>query len=218
MSIAILLLALVFAGCASPQRFGYTVSPAPAAAAGPARTVEVLPVSDVRTNKQIDEYFSATLLEDVRAAVASELVGTGLFRPVNVLSNAVGGSAEILLHPELTRLEWEVPGYSAMIGKAFLISLTTGGIGGGIYISTLTTVNGFAVVRVELKEAQGGRVLLAQEYPGFYTEKIAKGSCDTRTTRARVVTEAFKRAMDEFKKELQRLPFSPPAESKSDIR
>lgn len=199
----------LFAGCASPQRFGYTVSPAPARPTGPARAVEILPVSDVRTNKEIDGHFTATLLEDVRAAVASELESTGRLRPVNVVSNAGGGSAELRLRPELRRLEWEVPGYGAILGKTFVASVLTGGIGGGIYISTSTTVNGFAVVHLELTEAQGGRVILAREYPGFYTEKIAKASCDTRPTRTRVAAEAFKHAMQQFKEELQRLPSSP---------
>jgi len=56
------------------------------------------------------------------------------------------GPAELRLKTELKRLEWEVPNYNSIIGNTFLLSLFTGGIGGGIYISTSTSVNGFAVL------------------------------------------------------------------------
>jgi len=123
------------------------------------------------------------------------------------------GAAEWRLRPELKRLDWEVPGYSSMVSKTFLLSLFTGGIGGVIYISTSTTVNGFAVVHLELTETRGRHVVLSREYPGFYTEKMAKGSCDTSSTRSRMVTEAFKLAMEQFKADLARLkmPNAPPA-------
>jgi hypothetical protein len=109
------------------------------------------------------------------------------------------GPAELRLKTELKRLEWEVPNYNSIIGNTFLLSLFTGGIGGGIYISTSTSVNGFAVVRMELAEVQGGRVLLNQEYSGFYTEKMAKASCDTSTTKACLASQAFKDAMAKWK-------------------
>lgn len=194
-------------------------------------------MSDARTNKEVDEHFTATLLEDVRAALAAELVATGTFQPVNLpppspgpaptapapakagersrsapaparparaptaaaASSSEKVTAELRLQPELRRLEWEVPGYGAILGKTFAVSVLTGGLGGGIYVSTPTTVNGYAEVHLELTVTEGGRVVLAREYGGFYTERMAKGSCDTRKTRTRMVTEAFKDAMEKFR-------------------
>jgi hypothetical protein len=88
--------------------------------------------------------------------------------------------------------------------------IPTDGIGGGIHISTSTQVNGFAVVHLELTEAPGGRGLLNQEYSGFHTEKMAKASCDSSTTRARMASQAFKDAMTKFKADLGKPPSGPP--------
>ena len=81
---------------------------------------------------------------------------------------------------------------------------------GMTYISTSTQVNGFVVMQFELTEAPGGHVLLNQEYSGFHTEKMAKASCDSSTTKRRMATEAFKDAMTQFKSDLAKLPPGPP--------
>lgn len=264
----LLFLVFLLSGCASKQRFGYQLSTAPSAALS-GRTVEVLPISDTRTNRALNGSFTTNLLEDVRGVVAWELAGTGQFKlhslpasnpALNPATNAPSaassgvahggrgaaqtgprpervpepdskmppstaggtpvatvvenGPAELRLKTELKRLEWEVPNYSSMLANTFLLSLFTGGIGGGIYISTSTSVNGFAVVQMELSEIQGGRVLLSQEYSGFHTEKMAKASCDSSTTQARMASQAFKDALTKWKNDLQRLPTGPVAEAK----
>lgn len=94
----------------------------------------------------------------------------------------------------------------AIFGNTFLLSFFTGGIGGGIYISTSTQVNAFGVVQFELTEPTGGHVLLKKEYGGFHTEKTAKASCDSSMTRARMASQAFKNAMTQFKADLKQLP------------
>ena len=209
--LASLLFALVFTGCASKQRFGYPISAAPSGSVA-GRTVEVLPISDTRTNRFIDRHFITNLLADVQEMVGKELESTGQFQSQKTLAGTSasertnGNSGERRLSTELRRVQWEVPNYDAILGKTFLYSLFTGGIGGVIYISTSTQVNGFVVVHLELAEARGGRVLLAKEYPGFYTEKMAKASCDTSTTKRRMTTEAFKDAMTQFKADLKRVP------------
>jgi len=241
-----LLLALLLTGCASRQPFGYSMSPTPSGSVA-GRTVEVLPVSDTRTNHFIDRHFTTNLLDKVREAVAREVESTGLFRPQVTLAltpalspketekngaltqapspltplpsdgrgepkdGALGETRPTLtLKTELKRAQWEVPHYDAILGNTFLLSFFTGGIGGGIYISTSTQVNGFVVVQFELTEAPGGRVLLNKEYSGFHTEKMAKASCDSSTTKRRMATEAFKDAMTQFKADLVKLSSGPP--------
>jgi hypothetical protein len=262
-------LVCLLTGCASRQRFGYQINTTPAGSVAGARPVEVLPVSDVRTNRAIDGSFTTNLLEDVRGIVGWELAGTDQFKPQTIpapnpalhpAANAESASApspthggrgatqtsfwkvsasdsgsktppstadgtpaatddnrspaELRLKTELKRLEWEVPNYNSIVANSFLLSLFTGGIGGGIYIGTSTTVNSFAVVQMELSEIQGGRVLLSQEYSGSHTEKMAKASCDTSTTKARMASHAFKDALTKWKVDLQRLPAGPVAEAK----
>lgn len=217
-----LILALLLTGCASRQPFGYSTSPAPSGRAA-GRTVEVLPVSDTRTNHFIDRHFTTNFLDKVREAVAKEVESTGMFRVVGMPSPVTPAdgnprpalpetpaASELTLKTELKRVQWEVPHYDTILANTFLLSLFTGGIGGGIYISTSTQVNGFVVVHFELTEAQGGRVRLAKEYPGFYTEKMAKASCDSSKTQRRMATEAFKDAITKFKTDLRQLPAEPP--------
>jgi len=145
--LALALLPLLLAGCASRQRFGYPVSPAPSRTAA-VKTVEILPISDTRTNRLIDSHFTTNLLADVREVVGKELESTGLFKPLNTLAltptetddfsrrDFVRSPREreerpaMTLKTELARLEWEVPHYNRMIGITFAASLLTGGIAG----------------------------------------------------------------------------------------
>jgi len=207
----LLFLASLLTGCASKQRFGYPISPA-ASSSTAGRAVEILPISDTRTNRLIDRHFTTNLLAEVREVVGKELESTGLFKPAltpkEMEKHAV---AELRLKTELLQLEWEVPHYNRIVGITFAVSLFTGGIGGLIYAATETDVNGHVLVHFALSETGQPRVLLDNVYLGTYTERRPKLSCDTSETQARVTTEAFKNAASKFKVDLHKLhPTSSP--------
>lgn len=201
----VLLLILVTAtfssGCAR-QRFSYVVPPpGPSNPAG--KVVEVLAPTDGRTNRQIDRVLVTNYLSEVPGLLAADLSSTGQFKSVSPQgSNAA--PAELLVKTELQRLDWEVPAYNTILGMTFVTSVFTGGIGGLIYLSTSTDVNAVAVVRFELSEVNGGKVVASQAVTGRHTERMAKMSCDTHETKARVVALAFQDAVAQWKAELAR--------------
>jgi hypothetical protein len=209
-----LVVASLLTGCAR-QRFGYPL-PASAAPNPTGKAAEILAISDVRTNRQIDEALVTNYLSQVAEVLTAELQSMGHLRSVFVQgTNSI--RADLLVRTEMQRLEWEVPNYNTIIGITFFASLLTGGIGGIIYGSTSTDVNGMAVVRFEISDINPQRVIMSREFTGRHKERVSKLNCDSNETKARVASLAFRDAVEQLKAELRRV-LPPPAQARASSR
>ncbi|HWN97262.1 MAG TPA: hypothetical protein VNT99_19680, partial [Methylomirabilota bacterium] len=187
--------AFFITGCQAPKLSYKT--PAPQLnPSGPALTV--LSLVDARTNKAMDKVLAEGYLHEIQAAVADELRSMAMFRTVTVASNVPAPQAEFEIIPTLRRLDWEVPGYNAMLGKTFLISLLTGGIGGAIYISTGTDVYGHAEMSFELRASPAAPVL-QNGYAATVTNEMAKAKSDFPKTKAGMASQALEATLAELK-------------------
>lgn len=189
---------LLVTGCQSPK-LGYKAPPPSLNPSGP--SIAVLPLVDVRTNKSLDKVLAKDYLIEVQAAVADELRSMARFSRVTVATNVPVPSADWNITPTLKRLEWEVPNYDSLMAKTFLISLATGGIGGGIYISTDTDVYGH--VGMEFDVSAGAAPALQQGYVTTVTNRMAKASSDVPKTRAHMASQALQATLTDLKRDVE---------------
>ncbi len=196
----LLLLALpvLLGGCAT-QKLGYQ-PPAPDLRQTGASVV-VSPLQDMRVNKSVDAAMNKGYLAEVDRAIVSELMSAGLFRSVELCSTNSG--ADLMMNVELHRLEWEVPKYDKKLGTAFMVGLTTGLVGGAIYSSMDTDVNGHAEVRIVQRAKRTEATTEEKTYVGLHATKKKNGVCDTPATKAEMIREALKAALAKMKADLQ---------------
>ncbi len=197
---------LVFiSGCATKSQFTYDPIVAPETTG---TIVAVMtPVVDSRQDeKEIDKFYENDPAQEVQLILLKELMSTGLFKEVVAVENISDEpDAEFFIEPTMYKLEWMVPGHDAMVTKAFVTSMLTGGVGGVIYGSTKTDVFGETNLHLKITEAKTGNVLLEKNYTGKHQEKMAKISCDTPGTRTMMVGKSLKFAVEEIKNDLGEL-------------
>ena len=161
---------------------------------------------------KLDKIYYADPIEEIGKIIQQEIVSTGLFVQVIQLSEGdtkvseggLHGDADLLVSAKLREMNWIVPNYAAMLGKTFGVSVLTGGIGGLIYGSTETDVYGDAKISIKVVDLQFNRTLLDKDYVGHAEEKMKKLACDTPSAKARMVGEAIKGIMQQFKEDLSR--------------
>lgn len=187
----------LLSGCAStaPRTVALQTRATGVAATAPQTAKEVkIAVTDSRADRALDAILTKPARDEVVDALRIAL------RDSKALSVREEATAAWEINGTLVRLEWFVPGYKAMIKKAFAASFLTGGLGGLAYGSTSTRVEGHATVRLSVLCA--GREVFAREYAGRHEENTAKLKCDTMETRARVAGLALSDAIDKFLKDL----------------
>jgi hypothetical protein len=151
-------------------------------------------VSDQRADRSIDQILSQKVPDTIKEVIDQSLRETKAI----TIQPAIDAPIEIV--GELTKLEWFVPGYDAMLKKVFVASFLTGGLGGVAYGSTETPVRGN--VMIKLKALKSGRELLNREYAGVHEEKMAKLKCDVMATKSRMAGFALSDAVEKFVKDL----------------
>jgi len=154
-------------------------------------------IDDARTDQSLDSILSNRPSNVARDAIIAAV------KTSNVLKLQSHSEVIWSVEGELTRLDWFVPGYDAMLKKALVSSILTGGLGGIAYGSTETPVQGNAVLRIRLM--QSGQEVLNREYVGFYEERIKKLNCDTIETKSRVAGLALSDAVEKLVKDLDSL-------------
>lgn len=186
-------------GCASQQPLPYAYSPAHPAVAG-APTLIIKPTQDQRTAKDdLDKTLNIPkCLDD---AMVTELGNSGWFTQVNLYLEAKT-NGNYLLECSLNELTWEVPDYADKMETAAVVSVLTGAVGGLVYGSTKTDVNGQAKMRFVLSKEPGG-VLLDKEYSATATERKIKFECDTPGTYREMAAKAFQKVLEQFKADLE---------------
>ncbi len=204
------LLSLFFVGCATKSEFLYhypnTTKDRP--------TGLIVACESLRDERdkpcEIDKIFKANPIEEIGRIIQQEIMSTGLFIEVIQLSEGDAEGAErrpyfdadIYVSAKLLEMDWKVPNYDAMIGKAFGLSVLTGGIGGMIYGSTETDVYDDARIRIKVIDLRLQKTLLDKEYIGHAEEKMKKLKCDTPNTKARMIGNAIEIVMASFKEDL----------------
>ena len=203
------LLLAVLTGCQSPP-FAYPAPPARLSSAGP--SIVIMPLTDARTNLDMDKVLAKGYLTNVQNAIGSELQSMNYFRSVIVLTNtATIPPADLQLWPTLERLEWEIPNYQELEEKAFAIALLTGGVGGAIYASTGIDVYGHSTLDVVVNQTTNAIPVFNCVYTDTVTNRLKKAVCDTPKTQASMMVHAFQKTMLEVKADVQK-HLSPPAE------
>jgi hypothetical protein len=197
----IVLIVTVGSGCAGAPRTTALKVDAPAASPTRALGSVEVSVNDARVDRSLDEILSNRPADVTREAIITAING---LKALNGQSHLATMSQ---LSVELERLDWLVPGYEAMLRKAYLTSFLTGGLGGLAYGSTDTTVQGHATLKIRMR--QSGREVLNKEYVGFYEEKIDKLRCDSLETKSRVAGLALSSAIEGLITDINSLP--PPA-------
>ena len=150
-------------------------------------------------NKDIDKIYSGKPIEEIQNIIYTELMSTGLFKEI-VFNDS--SDTDITIEPSLTRMEWKVPNYGQMQGKAFAAGAFTGLVGGMIYGSTKTDVYGDTSLYVKIVENDTGKIIIDKEYEGHCEEKMAKLNCDSTETKAKMVGNSLKKALEALKVDL----------------
>jgi hypothetical protein len=191
---------LFLAGCQSPK-FAYKAPPPSLNSAGP--SILIMPLTDSRTNRDMDKVLEKGYLVDVQKAIGDELQSMDFFSSVTVITNETAlPTADLKLNPTLRRLEWEIPNYGALETKAFMVGLFTGIIGGSIYAATGIDIYGHSILDVRVDQATN--TLFNFEYSDSITNHVKKAVCDTSNTKANMMVQAFQKTMGEVKTDLQK--------------
>jgi len=198
-TIIIVALSVVVGGCASgPRTTTLQIKPTIYSAPSPSQVSELkIEILDRRDNKSMDLILAGPPADTVKEAIKAAL------KESKVIEVIPGNQPNLEITGVLDQLEWNVPDYDAMRGKAFAVSFLTGGIGGLAYGSTGTPVRG--IVRMRVSFARSGTFIMKGEYAGFYEEKLAKLKCDTMETKARIVGFAVSDAVEKLVKDVEKL-------------
>lgn len=201
----LLLVAVVGSGCASQSQFLYQPSKAQENNNG-AIVAVMSPLKDSREgNKNIDKIYSVKPLEEIQRIIHDELMSTGLFKGISFSEdNKDDDKADIKIEPSLTEMAWEVPNYEGICNIAFITGMLTGGIGGLIYGCTTTDVYGDTNLHIKIVETSSGNILIDKEYKGHCEEKTTKMICDTSGTKAKMVGNSLKTALESLKADLKK--------------
>ena len=192
---------LLLCGCKSPK-FNYPQPSSKIIDTGP--TIQVMAIVDNRTNRAMDKVLEKGYLLDVQRAMADELQSMNLFSAVIVTTNSAESTpSDYKLTSRLKRLEWEIPHYGTLETEAFTIGLLTGVVGGSIFAATGIDVFGYSVVTVRVEKTSDSQVLFDSEYSASVTNHLKKAVCDTPTTKASMMVQAFQRSMMSVKADLQ---------------
>ena len=192
----------LLAGCASaPKPVALQTKATVYSASTTTKVAEVrIAVSDERADRTLDPILEKSASDAVADALRKALIDSKLALV------STDSSAKWEIQCKLTRLDWVVPDYKAMLKKVFATSFLTGGIGGLAYGSTSTPVQGNAVLRLRVVKA--GQEVFTHEYIGFSEEKLAKLKCDTMETKSRVAGAALSDAIEKFLKDMDQPPFT----------
>lgn len=190
-----------FVGCKAPK-FAYKAPPACCVNAGP--TIQVMPIADARTNREMDKVLAKGYMADVQRAIADELQSMNAFQSVTLITNATRVEVtDLKFSPKLYRLEWEIHNYGALVTKAFFIGLAGGIIGGSIYAATSVDVLGHSIMDVQVENTANHQLLLDTQYSVTITNRMKKASCDSSATKANMMVQAFQQTMVKVKTDLQ---------------
>ncbi len=192
----------LISGCASKSKFVYERTQE----AGKGSIVVALsPISDMRLEDQeVDKHYDGDPLKDIQAMLENELLGTGLFKQVVTKPNdASGVKIDMTVEPTLTKLAWEVPGYSGLIAKSVLVGFFTGIVGGVIYGCTDIEVHGDSCIHLLVKDYATGKVLIDKDYKGHHEEQLIKFSCDTAETKVLMAGKALQKTLADIKTDLK---------------
>lgn len=203
--------AVLVGGCAAKSQFVYDHPAAYRGSIQGGMVAAMAPIADLREgSKEIDQIFADDPLDEIEVIIHEELISTGMFREV-VASDKAGGSgyADLTVETSLLKMDWEVPDYDALTGKAFAISLLTGGIGGAIYGSTEVDVYGSTSLHARVTEAATSKVLLDKTYEFRYEERMTKFECDTPQTKAKMIGESLELAVDALMADLKEAVIGP---------
>lgn len=199
--------ALGFVGCASQKPLPFPHS-TPRAAVSTGPVLALSPTQDQRATKDNMDKVLA-LPSCIDPVLLKELGEAGFFREVEVkkstTSDGGGGGSDYSVQGTLTELAWEVPNYEKKVGTAAAVSFLTGGVGGVIYGSTGTDVNGRAKVHFKVSRKGLSDPVLDKDYSGSVTERKAKFSCDTPSTYREIAAKALRKVIDQFKADLESL-------------
>jgi hypothetical protein len=210
--VLLLLLVAMLSGCASggPRTVELQTKTTSFAARHSIEASELkVTVSDKRADRSIDQILSQKVPDTIKEVIDRSL------RETKAITIQPAADAPMEIVGELTKLEWFVPGYDAMLKKVFVASFLTGGLGGVAYGSTETPVQGN--VTIKLTALKSGQELLSREYVGIHEEKMAKLKCDVMTTKSRMAGLALSHAVEKFIRDLDSIgsvaatPVSPPA-------
>ena len=191
---------LFLAGCQSPK-FAYQAPPPSLNGNGP--SIAVMPLTDCRTNRDMDKILEKGYLVDVQKAIGDELQSMNAFRSVTVITNeTTSPTTDLKLNPKLCRLDWEIPHYGELEAKAFAVGLLTGIVGGAIYASTGIDVHGHSILDVSVNQTATAQTIFSFEYSDDVTNRLKKAVCDTPNTQASMMLQAFQKTMCEMKTDL----------------
>ncbi len=203
-SIGMIFVLILVSGCAAKSNFIYTYPEANHKKSLTNMVAAVAQVKDLRQGeKKIDNVYVNDPLKDIQSIIKEELQSTGFFQKVFVISDEnTDFKPNVIIEPSLSELKWEVPEYEEMLGKVFVVSFLTGGIGGLIYGSTGTDVYGSVDIHISLVESNNGKTLFENTYNGRYEENMPKLNCDTPETKSIVIGKALKQELKTLKVDL----------------
>lgn len=198
--IPLLLIAItaLLSGCANgpAKKATLPITPTQFRASTETKTAQVaISVEDKRADNSLDAILELPADQQLTQALQAAIVQSKL------LSENATSKDALDISVSMNKLEWFVPGYKAMIKKAFATSFLTGGLGGLAYGSTDTEVHGLCELTITVK--WNGEALLTKTYSDAHIEKMAKLKCDSMQTKSRMAAISVSHVVDAFLPDLQ---------------
>jgi hypothetical protein len=212
-----LVVALLVVGCGARRApFVYDL---PAPRVGPAGLVAgYQPVLDRRTDRSIDGAFDGSAVGSLGQAIGAEIAAAGVFERIIPMPEGAltaddlrARRIDVLFTPSLEEMSWDVPNYEAIRNRALAITAMTAGIGGLVYASTPTEVNGRTVLVLYVTDVTGSGQRLERRYLGRASDRRTKLICDSPATRRDVVERSVRAAMQRLAADVPTLARRPPA-------
>jgi len=196
---------LLLTGCAATN-LQYDLPQATNVAITDLKIAVAHPEAKRQPNKDVDKMWANEPSEEMQEVIQGEVKSTGLFREtISLAKDEEPHDCQLILNTSLKELAWEIPNLKAQEGKMLVISALTGGLGGLAYGSGSTDFYGKAKMHIILKEMATGKVLIDKEYSSRVAKKMARLKTDSYEQRSKIIGEAVKQVMNEFKIDLDRV-------------
>ncbi len=158
-------------------------------------------ILDKRTNLQLDESISPSVVSEFATVASRETLSTGHFQEVRELTETPDtttlGDVDILIQLSLNNVSIEVPKHGSETGAMWVGTVILGPLGAAMASSGKTDVIGHAQIGVKISDLRSGQIHQKQ-FEGQALKKVPAMWMDTNATRSSVAGMAIKAVLQDY--------------------